>query len=452
MATGPMHGKKLAVLPELEVGSRLKRSKPMVKRWGSTAVAVVILAACTPGSGSENPATTVLGTTSAPFDVLTTVEEAESAAIPESVRAAALSFDGSGSAFYTGPVPLPLGEPGALIYLEALSDASAGRVYRVLYHSRSVLGDDPDVAVSGTMWVPETPPPEGGYAIVSFGHGNDGSADICANSRPEIPDQMWYAHEMNRFLAEGYVVAYTDYEGLGTPGPFMFAVPDSSARSILDAARAARDLLGPAASDRVIMYGHSLGAGAALAAGEQAAGYAPELDVRGVVALEGGIHLSDEGWSEAVRELPSRNFMQAVSSFSAAYPGIRPRDFLTAEALSDLPLLETRCDLDMVFDRTLGEAVTMDPNDIPAWAAAIQATNIKTAPLPTFLIFAELEGPQNVEAAHELAAALCEQSDAVMLETYEADHMSVLETSWPDVDAWMTARFGDAQPVGNCID
>ena len=107
----------------------------------------------------------------------------------------------------------------------------------MLYHSRSVLGDDPDVAVSGTIWVPGTPPPEGGYPIVSFGHGNDGSADICANSRPEIPDQVWYGFEMDRFLAEGYVVAYTDYEGLGTPGLFMFAVNESSARSILDARR-----------------------------------------------------------------------------------------------------------------------------------------------------------------------------------------------------------------------
>ena len=155
---------------------------------------------------------------------------------PKRERVAALTFDGFG--FYAVPDPLPPGEPGALIYLETLPETFAGRVYRVLYHSRSVV-DDKDVAVSGTIWVPAVPPPDGGYPIVSFGHGNDGSADICANSRPDNPAQMWYASEMNRFLAEGYVVAYTDYEGLGTPGPFMFAVNESSARSILDAARAA---------------------------------------------------------------------------------------------------------------------------------------------------------------------------------------------------------------------
>src|SRR5262245_20385316 len=169
---------------------------------------------------------------------------------PESERVAALRFDGTD--FYAVPDPLPPGEPGDLIYLKMLSDTFGGRVYRVLYHSRSVV-DQRDVAVSGTIWIPHTPPPRGGYPIVSFGHGNDGSADICANSRPDDPSQMFYAFEMYRFLSEGYVVAYTDYEGLGTPGPFMFAVNESSARSMLDAARAARDLLGTAASDRIIV-------------------------------------------------------------------------------------------------------------------------------------------------------------------------------------------------------
>ncbi len=91
--------------------------------------------------------------------------------------------------------------------------------------------------------------------------------------------------------------------------------------------------------------------------------------------------------------------MQAASSFSAAYPDLRARDILTAAALRDLHLLEETCDLDSVFDRSLGEARSIDPLDVPAWAAAIRATNIETAPLPTFLIFAELEGQQNVEAA-----------------------------------------------------
>ncbi len=39
-----------------------------------------------------------------------------------------------------------------------------------------------------------------------------------------------------------------------------------------------------------------------------------------------------------------------------------------------------------------------------------------------------------------------------MLETYRADHVGVLDSSWADVDAWMTDRFAGAEPVGNCSD
>ena len=66
------------------------------------------------------------------------------------------------------------------MYLQTIRSAAPARVYRVLYHSRSVTGRD--IAVSGTIWVPGSLPPPGGYPIVSFGTDNDGSGDICASS------------------------------------------------------------------------------------------------------------------------------------------------------------------------------------------------------------------------------------------------------------------------------
>jgi hypothetical protein len=314
------------------------------------------------------------------------------AAHPESERVAELRFEGSD--FYAVPDPLPSGQPGSLIYVEEISNTFEGRVYRVLYHSRSVV-DNEDVAVSGTIWVPVTPVPEGGYPIVSFGHGNDGSADMCANSRPDDPSQIWYWVEMFRLVADGYVVAYTDYEGLGTPGPFLFAINESSARSILDAARAAQDLLGPAASNHVIIHGHSLGALASLATGERAAGYAPDLLVHGVVALEGGTPITrlDPSGSSSV-------LMQAATSFPAVYPGVRAADILSTAAVRDLHLVEEDCDVDSSFVRTNAEATSVDVFDDPAWATAIRKTYIHSAPFPTFLGFAELEGSKNIAAGY----------------------------------------------------
>ena len=100
---------------------------------------------------------------------------------PEAVRVSELEFRGPD--FYAVPRPLPAGRSGTLVYLQKLGTVSDGRAYRVLYRSRSV--DDRYVAVSGTIWIPSSPPPPGGYPIVSFGMDNDGSGDMCAISRAD---------------------------------------------------------------------------------------------------------------------------------------------------------------------------------------------------------------------------------------------------------------------------
>ena len=107
---------------------------------------------------------------------------------------------------------------------------------------------------------------------------NDGSGDMCAMSRADAEriNGSW-GGLMTLLLSEGYVIAFSDYEGWGTSDPYPFAVLESSAHTMLDAARAARDLLGPAASDRVVLFGYGLGADAATTAGARAGRTRPTL-------------------------------------------------------------------------------------------------------------------------------------------------------------------------------
>jgi len=44
-------------------------------------------------------------------------------------------------------------------------------------------------------------------------------------------------------------VVFTDYPGLGTPGPHPYLVGESEGRAVLDSIRATRQLLGGAVSD-----------------------------------------------------------------------------------------------------------------------------------------------------------------------------------------------------------
>src|SRR3954470_15247624 len=152
-------------------------------------------------------------------------------------------------AFYGVPDPLPKGNPGDVIKSEVVAVTGVhGTVERVMYHSRSL--HDEDVHVTGLIAVPSTPPPSGGYPVISWAHGTTGIADTCA---PSItPDD--YGDIANQLLDAGYVVVGTDYEGLGTPGRHPYIVGESEARSTLDIVRAARNLPDVHASERFAVW------------------------------------------------------------------------------------------------------------------------------------------------------------------------------------------------------
>ena len=98
----------------------------------------------------------------------------------------------------------------------------------------------------------------------------------------------WRCFSFSKFRAcakwsqRGYIVAATDYPGLGTPETHPYLVGESEARAVLDSVRAARELTGAPA--RFAVWGHSQGGQASLFTGIMAKSYAPELDLVGVAA------------------------------------------------------------------------------------------------------------------------------------------------------------------------
>jgi Secretory lipase len=204
----------------------------------------------------------------------------------------------AGDAFYTPPVLLPAGQPGDPVYQRPLDNPAAvlteGNNWLVLYLSQDVHGNA--IATSGIIALPQTPPPAGGYPVISWAHGTVGVADLCAPSRDQ-PDSL--AHPMNAYpqtllntlLRNGYAVAMTDYEGLGTTDrthPYLLG--QSEAYGVLDIVRAAQRLFGSQLSGQVAIVGHSQGGQAALFAGHYASSWAPELDLAGVAAFAPANH------------------------------------------------------------------------------------------------------------------------------------------------------------------
>jgi len=87
-------------------------------------------------------------------------------------------------------------------------------------------------------------------------------------------------------VAKGYVVVAPDYPGLGTSMVHPYLVGEDTARSVLDAVRAARGIAGAASGTKFAVWGESQGGHAALWTGMLARSYAPDFTPVGTPAAE----------------------------------------------------------------------------------------------------------------------------------------------------------------------
>jgi pimeloyl-ACP methyl ester carboxylesterase len=183
------------------------------------------------------------------------------------------------TSFYDAPRSLLPGQPGTLVRQEPIDGAPLGAAaYRVLYRSSGLKGEP--IFVSGVVVVPQGEPPAAGRPMVAWAHPTSGITPPCAPSLAIFLFQQ--IQGLRSFVERGYVVAATDYPGLGTPGPHPYLVGDSEGRAVIDAVRVASNMPGAGGGKRFTVWGHSQGGQAALFM--IAKDYAPELTLLGVAA------------------------------------------------------------------------------------------------------------------------------------------------------------------------
>ncbi|UPW07722.1 lipase family protein [Gordonia terrae] len=184
---------------------------------------------------------------------------------------------------------------------------------------------------SGVLMVPGGRAPAGGWPIVAWAHGSRGIADKCAPStRPTAED----TEELKRWLGRGYAVVSTDYAGVGTPGTPQYYDLEATARNIVDAVRASRDI-----ADNLSRSWAVVGEGQGAAAAITLARLAPtiqggKLDFKGAAAssipAQFGSLVANLGPSSAA--MPSGLAADALYTLSAirnAHPDIDVNAYLT---------------------------------------------------------------------------------------------------------------------------
>lgn len=352
----------------------------------------------------------------------------------------------------TVPDPLPPGQAGDLVALapRAGPDVPPGaRSWELLYRSEG--GDGAPVAVSGVVYAPDGPAPAGGRPVVSWAHGTVGVADACAPSRTgaQVPG-------LAQLLDAGYVVAATDYEGLGTPGPHPYLVGESEGRSVLDAARAAGRIDGAGAGDKVVVVGHSQGGQAALFAGILAPEYAPDLDVSGVVASAPAAELSTLLRSASSVSLAFGLLASGVYSYANTYDELSVDEVLTPAVIERIGLFEQVCltELTSTFSSQPPSALLLtDPLDLAPWAARIRENEPGSSKIaaPTLVVQGTSDFivvPSSTDTAVE---RLCEGGNRVDYRRYPgARHDTVLAAAGPEILTWVADRMAGKDPASTC--
>jgi alpha-beta hydrolase superfamily lysophospholipase len=364
------------------------------------------------------------------------------------------------SAFYTPPNDFASSASanGALIRSEPIDNAPDGATaYRVLYRSEGLHGEP--IAVSGVVIVPAGPAPPNGRLIVAWAHPTTGIVSKCAPSLARVLFRSIQGlHEM---LQRGFVVAATDYPGLGTAGPHPYLVGISEARAVLDSVRVARLLPGAGGGLAFAVWGHSQGGHAALFTGMLAQSYAPELRLVGVAAAAPATNLAALLADDMDTAGGKNVTAMTLWSWSRVY-GADMSTVVTPEAVPAIDQLAGEC-IERFFDVLARRGPSQELNrsflkvnnfsDVEPWRSLLAANTPGTLPTTIPIFVAQGTADKLVLPPITLGyvATLCRAGSSVQLDSLPGvGHLFAARNSAAATIDWMAGRFAGTAAPSNC--
>ncbi len=363
------------------------------------------------------------------------------------------------TAFYRAPSSAIAGPPGTLVRQQMIDGAPLGATtYRVLYRSTGL--DDKPILVSGVVIVPEGDPPPGGRPIVAWAHPTSGIASRCAPSLAIFLFQQ--IQGLRSFVRDGYVVAATDYPGLGTAGPHPYLVGTSEARAVLVSVRVAGQLPGAGGGKKFVVWGHSQGGQAALFTGLIAKTYAPELDLLGVAAAAPATDLVTLV-NDDIDSVGGRNITaMTLWSWQLVY-GANMGKMVDRRAMPAIDQLAKECiegPFDIFARQRIGQPLeryfltTKHPADVEPWHTLLANNSPGTLPadIPVFLAQGADDVIVRPKVTQDYAGALCGAGSKVrILSMPNIGHGRAAQASTRAVLDWTSDRFANKPPPDNCL-
>jgi len=348
--------------------------------------------------------------------------------------------------FYTTAYNYPT-TPGTLLKYQQLPQKIDGAtVYRVMYVSRTELGAP--TYVTGLVYVPNGPVPKGGYNVITWAHGTNGMAPICApslNPATAVPS-------LQQLLNDDYVVVASDYQGEGTPGLLPYLAGKVAAQNTIDIVRAAHHIPGLLLTKNYLVWGHSEGGQTALFVWHIAKQYAPELNLVGVVA---GAPPSQLQYIYSFLSGSNSAFkfyvLMVALGWNTAYGNklaplnqvFNPLAYQVTKNYAHQCAIK---DALAAINYKLSQLTKTDPNKLPAWHKLIVANDPGSFTQPTQIPLLIIQGSQDeqipVITSQLLAQHLCSIGAQLQRWIYPGqNHGSVVPVSANDMLHWINDRF-----------
>lgn len=370
--------------------------------------------------------------------------------------AKSLYFQAKLQPFYTPPPVPEKSSPGDLLREEVFETSALtyGTAHRVLYVTN--LSDGKKVAASGTIFVPEGPAPKQGRKIVAWAHGTVGMVDSCAPSRQETPGAniTW----LNDTMKKGWIVAATDYYGLGTPGTERFLIGQDQSRDVLNSVRAAQKIQRSGAGNEFVLFGLSQGGQTVLATAHVAGSYAPELKLLGVVAAGPAAQLTElieEQYKKAIGWVIGPEIAKA---WPIIYPSLDLKGALSKAGETNYERIAGNCIAEGTVEAVIRnffrqQFFDVNPLSISSWKKALtdQTQNPLSKNIPLLVVQSLSDVVVLPDTTALYVKRSCEASSNIStLWLKDVAHQNTANVAGPQIVSWITDRFDGEIASNSC--
>ena len=370
------------------------------------------------------------------------------------------------------PVGPPVtGEPGSLLSQEPIDTGIKGaKAWRIRYVSRDVN----NVAHESSGLVIAPAGRGNNRPILTWCHGTTGLGDAACPSAmpdparelityfdPQATAQIDYGVPgLQGWIDDGWVVAATDYQGLGPPGMHQYTVNITNARDGVYAAHAARKL-DIDAGTALGCAGWSQGGGAAAAIAELDAADYRDLKLIGTVCMSPGVtKVGLEIPSPMTTALtgatvaPDSHLVMMLAGIQAANPAKLqlPEAFsplgveIIETAWNNQPVHHLNDTIGRMF-RLKGAVLNPKPPNFGAWKDAIIASSAaqRKPAAPVLVCMDTFDGGTVIPVSWQTGYvdAITELGGTVEVRRYpDDDHFSLPQSSVGDARAWLNQLKG----------